>query len=150
MIPRTIWSACRGSTPKIHGDLDRLVELGIGPFFHELHRFGERIGLAALDPLGIFLNRFSQPSSSDYSTTSRPIDRADPAISRARRVDILGVEVRHLLLRDLAALRHGHPAHRPAAAGLLRARLILAAFFRKYDAGGAFISKVKVRSWYTR
>src|SRR5215212_7918681 len=64
---------------QIHGDLDRLVELGIGPFFHELHRFGERIGLAALDPLAVFLNPFSNLR---HRTTPPP---RGPSTGRIRR-----------------------------------------------------------------
>src|SRR4029079_13150217 len=41
----------------------------------------------------------------------------------ARRVEVVGVEVDHLLLGDLADLRHRHPADRAALAGGLGALL---------------------------
>jgi hypothetical protein len=51
--PRTIWSAWRGSTPRFIGDLDRFVELGLGPFLHQLDSFSQDgVCLVAVNAFG--------------------------------------------------------------------------------------------------
>jgi hypothetical protein len=40
-MPRTIWSAWRGSTPRFIANFDRLVELGRGKLAQQLERLGE-------------------------------------------------------------------------------------------------------------
>src|SRR5262249_48367314 len=65
--------------PEIHGNLDRLVELRLGPFFHQFDRFRDRIRLLAIDALTNGLRAFSDCHRC-YSVTVRPIERAGPSI----------------------------------------------------------------------
>ena len=77
--PRTIWSACVGIDAEIHRDLDGLVEFRLGALLDQLDRFGERIGLVAVDAFARGLGAFSD-CHDRYSATVRPIERAEPSI----------------------------------------------------------------------
>ena len=117
---------------QVERQLDRLVELRLGVVLDQLHRLGQRVQLVAID------RRHRPPSAacpclpSSYSTTSRPIERAEPTIICAAAVDVVGVQVLHLRLGDLAALGDGDLAGDSAAAGASALPLLtLAAFLRK-------------------
>ena len=121
--PRTIWSAWRGSTPRLTRDLDRLVELGGGVGLGE-RRSPRRCRTASR---GRRRWRASSPSWSAWpwyqpSTTSRPIARAEPSIVLVAASMSVGVQVLHLHLGDLGELRALDLA-RDDLARLLRARL---------------------------
>jgi len=68
---------------QVHGDLDGLVEFRLGPLLDQLHRFRQWIGLVPIN------RRISRPESLSlachdrYPTTSRPMERAEPAMMRA-------------------------------------------------------------------
>ena len=77
--PRTIWSACLGSTPRLIDNLDRLVELGGGARLDQLHGLFDRVALVAVQAFGGFLEALGNLSW-PYSLTVMPIERAEPSI----------------------------------------------------------------------
>ena len=83
-----------------------------------------RSTLATLAAVSLARARHRQPS-----TTSRPIERAVPATIRDRRVDVVGVQVRQLQLRDLAHLRAWSPARPSCGSGSPEPFSIFAARF---------------------
>ena len=50
-VPRTIWSALRGSTPRRNGDVDVLVELGGRHLLDEAERLGGGVEAVAIELL---------------------------------------------------------------------------------------------------
>src|SRR5262249_19938312 len=63
---------------EIHRDLDGLVELRFGSLLNEPDRFGDRIGLFAVDTFASRLWAVSDVHCR-YSVTVRPIERAEPS-----------------------------------------------------------------------
>ena len=65
---------------EVERDLDGLVELGLGARLDELHRVRRLVEGVAVDALVAVLEPFSLVRHRRYSTTSRPIERAEPTI----------------------------------------------------------------------
>ena len=90
-----------GIDPEIHGDLDGLVELGLGALLDQLDRLGERIGLVAVDAFAGGVHAFSV-CHVRYSATAMPMELAATFDHLHGRFDRIAVQVLHLLLGDLA------------------------------------------------
>src|SRR5262249_41596137 len=67
---------------EVHRNLDGLVELGFRPLLDHLHRFLDRIELAAIDPLARRNGTFAELGHDGYSLTSMPMERAEPSTMR--------------------------------------------------------------------
>src|SRR6185312_2920170 len=129
---------------EVHRDLDGLVELGLGALLAELDRFGKRVGFVAVYAFARDLGAFSD-CHDRYSCTVRPIERAEPSIifiaasiSLALRSFIFCSAISRICF-----LVTEPTMSRP---GVLEPLSSFAAFLRKKDTGGVFISKVKERS----
>src|SRR5262249_2440244 len=64
---------------EVHRDLDGLIELRLGPLLDHLHRFFDRVELAAIDTFAELGRALSELCHGAYSVTSMPIERAEPA-----------------------------------------------------------------------
>src|SRR5665213_549360 len=130
---------------EVHGDLDRLIELRLGALPDHLHGLDERIELLAVDAVESCLVALSHCHRA-YSTTSRPIERAEPATIRIaastsvafRSFSFFVAISRTCALVTLPTLP------RP---GVWLPLGMPAAFFRKKLTGGVFIRKVNDLSW---
>src|SRR5690606_15821201 len=132
-----------GVDPEPHRHVNRAVELGIGGLLDQVDRRGRVIEAIRLDlarRLAILL-----AEGSHQSTTSRPIERAVPAIIRIAESTSEALRSAILIsaiLRTWAAvtlpilLRFGWPL--PFS--------IPASLSRRFGAGGVLVMKVKVRS----
>ena len=127
---------------QIHRHFDGLVELGVGPGLDQLHRLVERIELGAVDAFRVLVNTlwsFAMVLLHHFKA-HRPGRTGNLA---GRRIKIAGIHALDLLSRRSRGTGPWSLCQRRALPGSLEPALILAAFFRKYDAGGDFISKVK-------
>ncbi len=88
-----------------------------------------RIELVAVDALHGGFQTFSL-SHRRYSSTVRPMERAEPAMIFSGLLNVVGVQVLQLRLGDLANLIHRHGAGGSAACRC-EPVVIFAAFFRK-------------------
>ena len=75
-----------------------------------------------------------------------PIDRAEPSTIRIAASTSRGVQILELLLGDRAHLIAASPGRQARGRASATPFGKPAAFFRKCDTGGVFISKVKLRS----
>jgi hypothetical protein len=103
-----------GIDPEIHRHLDRLVELGDGPFLHHPDGFAERIEAVAVDALVDLADALSSLGHGlrHHFQAHRP----GRAFNHAhRRVDVARVQILQLLLGDRADLIAGDPTGRAAA-----------------------------------
>src|SRR5207248_4614101 len=129
---------------EVHRDLDGLVELRLGAVLDQLHRVVERIKLLAIDPFARLEGAFSVRHR-PYSPTSMPMERAEPSIIRIAASIVL--QLRSFIFCSAISLTCAlvtlPTLSRPAA---LAPDSSFAAFLRKKDTGGVFISNVKERS----
>src|SRR5262249_39092496 len=137
-----------GVDAKIHGDLDGFVEFRLGPLLDHLYGLIEGVELFPVDALPGLQNALPVARHDAYSLTSRPIERAEPSIIRI--ADSMVSQLRSFIFCSAISFtcaRVTVPAlSRP---GALAPASMLAAFLRKKETGGVFISNVKERSAYT-
>src|ERR1041384_2921363 len=120
---------------QVHRDLDGLVEFRRGPRFDLLDRVLElHWRRCRVEPFIGFFEAFAgfchaslRPLFDDFKA-HRP-RRADHHL--ARRIEVVGIEILHLLFGDVADLRHRDPPDRVALAGRLRAFLDPRRFLEK-------------------
>src|ERR1041385_7822027 len=133
---------------EVNGQLDRFVELCRGAAFHQFHRFVDVVGLLGVHTVHRLLEALRNLRHRPYSRTWMPIERAEPSIRRIAMSTSLAFRsfiLAWAISRTCALVTV--PANvRP---GALEPLSSFAAFLRKYDAGGVFISKEKDLSEYT-
>src|SRR5262249_13040676 len=133
---------------EIHGDLDGFVEFRVGPVLDHLHGLIKGVELFPVDAFPRPQNAFPVARHGSYSLTSRPIERAEPSIIRI--ADSTVSQLRSFIFCSAISFTCAFvtvPAlSRP---GALAPAWMLAAFLRKKETGGVFISNVKERSAYT-
>src|SRR5262249_22303515 len=127
------------------GDLDGLVELGLGARLDHVHRLVQRVELGAVDAVARRPRAFSEIGHFSYPTTSSPMDFAEPSTMRMAASTV--VQLRSFIFFSAISLTCSlvtePTAPRP---GVLAPLWILAAFLRKWETGGVFISNVNERS----
>src|SRR5262249_16752528 len=129
---------------EVHRNLDRFIELRFRAFLDQLHRLGDRIGFIAINAFANGLRALSD-CHGRYSVTVRPIERAEPSIIfiAASTVSQFRSFIFCSAISRTCFLLTCPTGSRP---GVFAPLSIFAAFLRKYDTGGVFISKVKERS----
>src|SRR5215470_610483 len=134
-----------GINPEIHGDLNGFVEFRLGPLLDHLDGLVEGIELFPVDALPGLQNALPVARHGNYSLTSRPIERAEPSIIRI--ADSIVSQLRSFIfcsaISFTCALVTVPALSRP---GALAPAWMFAAFLRKKETGGVFISNVKERS----
>src|SRR4051794_23312833 len=65
---------------EVEGDLDRLVELGLGVALDRLDRLGQRVEPGSVDGAQRRFETLAPACHRRHSTTCRPIERAEPTI----------------------------------------------------------------------
>ena len=110
--PRTIWSACLGSTPRLSASSTVSSNLARGRCLDELHRLVELVELGALDASRALLT-IRLPCVSHGLPHHLEAHRTGGAFDHLhRRLDRVAVEIDDLLLGDLAHLRLASPCRR--------------------------------------
>src|SRR5262249_38220826 len=109
-----------GIDVEVQRDLDGLVELRRRPRLHELHGIGKRVIGLGIETLARLLEALSNGHGLLHHLEAHRARRARDHAGGA--LEVLRIEVLHLLLRDLAHLFHGDLAHE-ALARRLRALL---------------------------
>src|SRR5215470_7195083 len=134
-----------GIDAEVHGDLDGLVELRLGALLDHLHRVLDGVELGAIDAFAR-LDRALAEIGHGQPSTSMPIDRAEPStiFMAASIVSQLRSFIFCCAISLTCALLTLPTLSRP---GVFEPLSSLAAFLRKYDIGGVFISKVNDLSW---